>query len=183
MRLFAAVPLPPPAADRVGSVLRELRERAWPVRWVSDGGFHITLKFFGEVLPDRLEAIGEAVRLAAQETSAIELVLGSAGGFPDLRRPRILRVDVHPDPGLELLQDRLERAAAAIGYPPEGRPFAPHLTLGRVREGERLPREATPALQAIQLDCPFVADRVIVYESRQTPRGPAYTERFVQELA
>jgi 2'-5' RNA ligase len=167
----------------VATVLRDLRERAWPVRWVREGGLHLTLKFFGEVLPDRLDAIGEAVRQAARDTRPIELVLGSAGAFPDLRRPRILRLEVRPDPGLEMLQDRLERAAAAIGYPPEGRPFAPHITLGRVREGERLPREAAPALEAIQLACPFVADRVVVYESRQSPEGPVYAERVVQDLA
>jgi 2'-5' RNA ligase len=183
MRLFAAIPLPPPAADRVASVLRDLRERGWPVRWVRDGGLHLTLKFFGEVLPDRLDAIGEAVRQAGRDTGPIELVLGSAGVFPDFRRPRILRLAVRPDPGLELLQDRLERAATAIGYPPEGRPFSPHITLGRVKEGGRLPAEAAPALEAIQLPDPFVADRVVVYESRQTPQGPAYTERVVQDLA
>lgn len=179
MRLFIAVPLPGPAAARVGELLRDLRDRGWPVRWVRDGGLHLTLKFFGEVTPDRLEAIQEALGRAARDTPPIGLVLGSAGGFPALRRARVLRLELRADPDLELLQDRLERACEEIGYPPEGRPFFPHVTLGRVREGERLPREAGAVLERTQLDFPFRADRVVLFESRQTPQGPVYTERLV----
>ena len=183
MRLFIAVPLPDSAALRVGELLRSLRGRGWPVRWVRDGGLHLTLKFFGEVTPDRLEAIQEALGQAARDTGPIELVLGNGGAFPTLRRARILRLEVRADSALELLQDRLERACEGIGYPPEGRPFFPHITLGRVREGERLSREAGAELEQVQLDFPFLADRVVLFESRQTRQGPEYSERLVHLLA
>lgn len=179
MRLFIAVPLPDPASARVGELLRDLRDRGWPVRWVRDGGLHLTLKFFGEVTPDRLPALQEALSRAARDTSTIELVLGSGGAFPSLRRARVLRLEIPAAPELELLQDRLERACGEIGYPPEGRPFFPHVTLGRVREGERLPRDAGAVLERAQLDFPFLADRVVLFESRQTPQGPVYTECLV----
>jgi 2'-5' RNA ligase len=106
-------------------------------------------------------------------------VLGSGGAFPSLRRARVIRLEVQADAQLELLQDRIERASGEIGYPPEGRPFFPHVTLGRVREGERLPREAAAVLDRTQLDFPFLADRVVLFESRQSPPGPVYTERLV----
>lgn len=182
MRLFIAVPLPGSAAARVGGLLGDLRERGWPVRWVRDGGLHLTLKFFGEVTPDRVEAIQEALARAARDTSPIQLALGNGGAFPTLGRARVLRLEVQADPQLELLQDRLERAFEDIGYPPEGRPFLPHITLGRVREGERLSRESALALEQIQLDFAFLADRVVLFESRQTPQGPEYTERLVLPL-
>jgi 2'-5' RNA ligase len=183
MRLFIAVPLPDPAAQRVTSLLGELRERNWPVRWVRDGGAHITLKFFGEVTPDRQAAIEEALRRAGQGTAPIRLVLGEGGAFPTLTRARVLRLAVRADSELELLQDRLERACGQIGYPPEGRPFFPHVTLGRVREGQRLPRDAGAVLQGIQLELPFLGDRVVLFESRSTPQGPSYIERMVQPFA
>lgn len=179
MRLFIAVPLPEAAAARVGELLRDLRDRGWPVRWVRDGGLHLTLKFFGEVTPDRLETIQEALGQAAKDTAPIELALGGGGAFPSLGRARVLRLAVEAGPDLELLQDRLERACEEIGFPPEGRPFFPHITLGRVREGERLPREAGILLERTQLDFPFLAERVVLFESRQTPQGPVYEERLV----
>jgi 2'-5' RNA ligase len=182
MRLFVAVPLPVPAAERVSRLLQDLRKRDWPVRWVRDGGLHVTLKFFGEITPDRLDAIAEAVRLAARGTGLLELALGTAGAFPTLERARVLWLGIRPDPQLELLQDRLERACEAIGYPPEGRPFSPHLTLGRVREGQRLPSQTAAILDGIRMEFPFRGDRVILYESRQTPQGPAYSELLVHRL-
>ena len=197
MRLFIAVPLPQGAAGRVISVLAGLRALEWPVRWVRDSGLHLTLKFFGEVTAGRVEAINEDVlryltvrveaieevlRQASRDTGPIELRLSRAGAFPDLRRPRIIRLEVTAEPALELLQDRVERASLAIGYPPEGRPFFPHVTLGRVREGERLPAGAAARLEGIHLDLPFSAGRVVLFESRQTRMGPEYTERLSQPL-
>ena len=182
MRLFIAVPLPAAAAARVGELLGDVRGRGWPVRWVRDGGLHLTLKFFGEVTPDRIEAIQEALGRAARDTAPIELVLGSGGAFPSLGKARVLRLEVQAGSELELLQDRLERACEEIGYPPEGRPFFPHITLGRVREGERLSREAAAELEQCRLDFPFLADRVVLFESRQTRQGPEYTERLVHRF-
>jgi len=162
--------------------LNQLRTTTWPVRWVRDGGLHITLKFYGEVPAERVEAIGEVLRQAVQGAGPIGLALGEAGAFPTIRRARIIRLEVASEPKLELLQDRIERGSEQIGYPPEGRPFFPHVTLGRVREGERLPREAGPALERIDTQCAFVADRVVLFESRLGSGGPVYHEQAVQRL-
>ena len=35
------------------------------------------------------------------------------------------------------LQERTEQAIVPLAYPRERRPYSPHLTLGRVREGEK----------------------------------------------
>ena len=47
MRLFAAVPVPDPAREQILKLLSRLREGGWPVRWVTEEGLHLTLKFFG----------------------------------------------------------------------------------------------------------------------------------------
>ncbi|HLB54394.1 MAG TPA: RNA 2',3'-cyclic phosphodiesterase [Gemmatimonadales bacterium] len=182
MRLFIAVPLPPPALEQAGFLLRGLMEREWPVRWVRDDGLHITLKFFGEVMPDRLDAIEDALRHAAAGIHSVSLALGTGGALPTPRRPRVLHLEVHAGPELEVLQDRLERACSEIGFAPEGRPFIPHITLGRVREGHRLPADAIRQLEGLPSGPSFRADRVVLFESRQTPGGPAYTVRASQLL-
>jgi RNA 2',3'-cyclic 3'-phosphodiesterase len=183
MRLFVAVPLPPPALEAAAALLRALRERDWPVRWVRDDGLHITLKFFGEVTSDRVEAIEELVQFATVDMLPVQLSLTGGGVFPSRSRPRVLRLEVSVEPGLELLQDRLERGGERIGFPPEGRAFRPHITLGRVREGHRLPRDAVGVLEEMPAGSPFLADQVVLYESRQTPTGPFYSVRLAQSLA
>jgi len=178
MRLFAAVPLPEQALADAGAILDSLRASSWPVRWVRPEGLHITLKFFGEVVPERLDTIAEMLGFAVEGVPRLKLSLAGAGVFPDLQRPRVVRLELRGNTeGVELLQDRLERGGLRIGFPPEGRPFRPHITLGRVQEGQRLPAEASAVLTAVGARPEFEADRVVLYESFQTPHGPVYDPR------
>jgi len=107
MRLFAAVPITEPARGEIAGLLARLREPGWPLRLVHDHGLHLTMKFFGEVPPGRLEVIEEAVRAAVPGTGALSLRLAEIGAFPNFRRPRIIWVGLDAPPALELLQDRL----------------------------------------------------------------------------
>jgi 2'-5' RNA ligase len=107
----------------------------------------------------------------------LEMRLTAGGAFPSRERPRVLRLEVEAGPELELLQDRLETEGAEMGFPPEGRPFRPHITLGRVREGHRLPPGAMDELESVAHGSAFVADRVVLFESRLTPAGPVYGAR------
>jgi 2'-5' RNA ligase len=182
MRLFVAVPVPSPALEHAGSLLRDLQNLEWPVRWVSDQAVHLTLKFFGEVTSDRVEPIEELVQIATAGLKPMPMTLLGGGAFPSRRHPRVLRLEIEAGPDLELLQDRLERGGEEIGFPPEGRPFRPHLTLGRVREGHRLPPGAMDHLESLPQGTAFVADRVVLFESRLTPRGPTYAIRLDKQL-
>lgn len=182
MRLFAAVPVPDPAREQILKLLGRLREGGWPVRWVHDEGVHMTLKFFGEVAGDRLDVIGEALRYAANGAGALPLRLGELGAFPSRSRPRILWVGIEGPPALELLQDRIERGSEAIGFPPEGAPFQPHVTLGRVREGQRLPPGGLEDYAEGLEQVPFVAQELVLYESVLTTTGPRYESRLTLDL-
>ncbi len=178
MRLFAAVPLPEDTLAEAGSILAGFRATAWPVRWVRPEGLHITLKFFGEVSPDRFDTIAEMIGFAVADMPRLPLSLAGAGAFPSLHRPRVVRLELAGDThGLELLQDRLERGGLRIGFPPEGRPFHPHITLGRVKEGQRLPPGAADHLLAVGARAAFEADRVVLFESIQADFGPTYDPR------
>ena len=183
MRLFAALPIAEPARGEIAKLLARLRELGWPLRLVHDPGLHLTMKFFGEVPPGRLEVIEEAVRGAVPGTGALHLQLAEVGAFPSERRPRIIWVGLDGPPGLELLQDRLERRAEAIGFPPEGSPFRPHVTLARVREGYRLPHGAVESLEGQYDQVGFLASELVLYESVLGRGGPHYEPRLTLELA
>jgi RNA 2',3'-cyclic 3'-phosphodiesterase len=183
MRLFAALPIAEPAREEIAKLLGHLRETGWPLRLVHDQGLHLTMKFFGEVPPGRLEVIEEAVRGAVPGTGTLAMQLAGVGGFPSGDRPRILWVGLDAPPGLELLQDRLERRTEAIGFPPEGRPFRPHVTLGRVREGDRLPSGALESLEGQYQTVGFLASELVLYESVLGRSGPRYEPRLALELA
>ncbi len=177
MRLFAAVPLSPAALDAAKATLQRLEAEGWPVRWVREAGLHLTLKFFGEVTADRLDTIAEMVGFSLDGVAPMPMQITGAGVFPGPSRPRVIRLDVAAGTELELLQDRLERGGERIGFPPEGRPFRPHVTLGRIKEGQRLPRDAMDIIEAIPGQPEFLADRVVLYESELGFGGPLYHAR------
>jgi 2'-5' RNA ligase len=177
MRLFAAIPLPRPAHDAAVAQLAAFRDLNWSVRWVKDDGLHLTLKFFGEVTPDRLETISEMLGFCVAGMHPMSLAIVGGGVFPHPTKPRVLFLSVSTTPELELLQDRIERGGERIGFPPEGRPFNPHLTMGRVREGLRLPLGAIDRILGIAPQPPFSADRLVLFESEIGATGPKYVSR------
>lgn len=177
MRLFIAIPLSASAEADVAGILRRLRAREWSVRWVRDRGLHVTIKFFGETTTDRVDAIVEMLTFATAGIHPLTMALSAAGAFPSGRQPKVIHLGIDADPALELLQDRIERGAEALGFPPEGRPFRPHITLGRVREGHRLPDGWQTELERIPAGEAFLADRVVLFESELTPTGPSYAIR------
>ena len=177
MRLFVAVPVAEPARGELERLLARLRQTEWPVRWVSDEVVHITLKFFGEVPDERLDVIAEALSLAAAGTQPLALRLGQFGAFPTERRPRVLLASIDPNGEFAALRERVEQSCEAIGFAPEGVPFQPHVTLGRVREGQRLPAQAFDGELVRVTPSSFVADRIVLFESVLTPGGPRYSAR------
>ena len=78
MRLFAALPIAEPARGEIARLLSRLRELGWPLRLVHEHGVHLTLKFFGEVPPARLEVIEEVVRAVAPGTGALSMQLAES---------------------------------------------------------------------------------------------------------
>ena len=88
-----------------------------------------------------------------------------------------------PKPGAFHLGKTPGRKWPSLDIAPEGRPFHPHITLGRVREGHRLPAGAIKQLEELPPSAPFLADQVVLFESKQTSAGPAYNVLLAQTLA
>lgn len=135
IRAFIAIPLPKSLLAELGQVQRKLEREVPPrsVRWVRPDGIHLTLKFLGDTPAPKLPPIKTALEVVARNRPPCAFTVASLGCFPNLRRPRVLWVGVEEPTGrLADLQDAIEKALVPFGYPPEGRGFNPHLTLGRV---------------------------------------------------
>lgn len=134
VRTFIAVDLPAEVKTQIGGIIAGLKPLSSSIRWVRPEGLHMTLKFLGEIPQERLPDIFAATEKAALSRTPFSFALAGTGGFPNLRRPRVLWVGVQD--GAEHLiglQEAVEGALVPCGFPPEGRAFSPHLTIGRVR--------------------------------------------------
>ena len=192
MRLFIALNLPDSVREALWRAAAGLRDRNWPVRWAKPDGVHLTLKFLGEVAEDREpELIAAMGRAAAPPpgsrpgSATLVLRLSGFGVFPDPRRPRVVWAGVEPEPALELLQHRVEREFEPLGFPTEGRPFRPHLTLGRAERDARSGdfRGLEAALEAAQFEETVTIDTVDLMQSTLQRSGAVYHARHRERLS
>jgi 2'-5' RNA ligase len=145
-RLFVAIDLGDDARRALGEAQAVCRRANLPVRWVDPAGAHLTLKFLGETEREQVGPIGAALHAVAARHRPLLLHTGAPGVFPNPRRPRVLWLGLTGAlDRLAALQRDVDDALATLGFPRETRPFSPHLTLGRVREGARPPDAASLA--------------------------------------
>lgn len=132
VRSFIAVDLDPAVLTAVVALQDVLREGGGDVRWVRPEGLHVTLRFLGGVEPEVLEGVHTAVREAVAARSTSSLRVRGVGGFPSLRRPRVLWVGLQDDGVLGELAEAVAAALTPLGFPPPEHPFRAHATIGRV---------------------------------------------------
>jgi len=176
LRTFIAIDIPEPQKERIASLQDRLRRLGGRIGWTRPEGIHLTLKFLGDVEEERVPLVAEAVARAASSTAPFEIEIAGAGAFPNLRRPRVLWVGItEPTGRLKGLARAIEQELVPLGFPPEGRDFSPHLTLGRVKD----PRDVEPVVRALQqanfAGGTFVAREVRVMKSDLKPTGAEYT--------
>lgn len=178
MRLFVAVD----PTDAVRAALAEAQARlrdAAPradVRWVDPTNLHLTLKFLGTVADERVAEVRDAVTSAVAGHAPIALAARGLGVFPSLRRPRVvwagLVAGVAP---LRALAAAIDTALEPLGHPREDRPFAAHVTLGRVRSPNGVARLSSALTAGATLDFgAWTASDVVLYCSHLRPTGSVY---------
>ena len=177
IRAFLAIELPEALRLGLAQVQEELKRSRAGVRWVPPGNIHLTLKFFGNVPEDEIGPLAQAAREAAAETTPLQLQATSAGAFPSPQAPRVVWLGLGGDMvPLTQLFYRLEKAFAALGYPPEGRAFNPHLTLGRVKSPANRDKLARLLAKLPPVDWPpFKVEELILFQSVLSPQGSKYT--------
>jgi 2'-5' RNA ligase len=172
LRAFFAVDLPPETRAAVGNALDVLRaEGPADVRWLAPENQHLTLKFLGEIPEDRVERLVARAQAKLAAAEPFEVELAGFGAFPNAREARVLWLGVARGAGeLAKLARKLDAAARVVGAERERRPFAAHLTLGRLREPRRVELERIAAPEVTG----FTVDEVVLYESRLSPGGSRY---------
>jgi len=189
VRCFAAVEVSSPAVRRAleaacGELKRALGPDAGLVKWVRADQFHFTLRFFGELEPPDVASAALALRRTAAGTEAFRLTVAGLGAFPNPRSPRVLWAGTGEGrERLVALARRLEDELAGVGFARETRPFQPHLTLGRVRQGA----EVGAPLRDILTRPPapygsWQVERLVLMRSELLPAGPRYTVVEAAEL-
>jgi len=188
VRAFIAVEIPPEihqAIEKQTASIRTTLNKSL-VRWVPTGNIHLTLKFLGDVSATNLEMLAQMLNAEVEQHRVFEMGFGGLGAFPNPKRPRVIWIGIQAPAGLEALQHGIEAAAATLGYPPEKRPFSPHLTIGRVKQkvsssGIQKIRSVLEETQVGSLGSAMVT-AVHLFKSDLKPTGAVYTKLFSAPL-
>ncbi len=181
-RLFVAVPFPSEAESEIAALVEGVRADGVPgggrdVRWVRLDSLHLTLRFLGPTLEDRVGPAAEATRAAAGTSRPFDISIGGAGAFPSAGRPRALWLDVRVgQPELIALAASVDAALRDAGWAIDDKPLRAHLTLARadgVAAGAAIGARLVAA--AADLHVTFRADQIGLFES-VTGGGPARYE-------
>lgn len=174
-RTFVAFLLPPAWIEYLGAVTERLREGTSGMSWVKAGNVHVTVRFLGDLGDSGVKRVCDAVVRAATPLSAPVARLGGIGGFPSLTRPRVLWVGLSEgEESVRALGSVVNDGIRLAGFGPPEKPFRPHLTLARVREGAR----GLDAIRSASLPpppAPEPLDRIAVMKSELHPAGSRYT--------
>lgn len=193
IRAFLAVELSHDLRAELASLQQELKRRIEPelkrgtrISWAQPASIHLTLKFLGDMDEQVIDPLRVAVEQAIGSQGAVMVPLERLGAFPRPENPRVLWVGPSEqwERGVEAkriaeIHGAIEQACEGLGFLRETRPFSPHLTLARIKMGER--QVGIALAKSGLLDLPLslgqlAVDRVVLMQSDLKPTGSVYTK-------
>ncbi len=130
--------------------------------WVHGADLHMTLRFLGAVAPERQGCISQAAEQLREAPFELEIT-----HLDYWSRPRIAWAGPDETPaGLSRLVADLGSALTTCGFPPENRPYRPHVTLVRKTRPSGIIRLDTPVRWPV--------DSFALVESRPGGKPPWY---------
>jgi 2'-5' RNA ligase len=181
IRSFIAIELPEAVKTGLQQLQTELTLAQYSfVKCVSPEGIHLTLKFLGNISPQKVAEITRVMEQASQVVSPFQLHITEVGAFPNMRRPRVLWVGIKGEVDkLTGWQQRIDEGLVPLGFAKEARPFTPHLTLARLREncspGDRLHFGEMFAKAHVEVNYNFAVTSLNLIRSQLLPTGAVYS--------
>lgn len=169
LRVFWAVALPDEARAQAAAAAHSLaKEFGDDMRAAAPETWHLTLKFLGDFPAERIDELVARCAPRGAQIRPFPVELAGLGAFPTPREARVLWLGVSRGAReLARLARGLDRSCARFGSERDRKPYAAHLTLGRLRE----PRPVLFDRVEAPSGTPFVVEEIVLFESRLSPGG------------
>jgi RNA 2',3'-cyclic 3'-phosphodiesterase len=179
MRLFVAVEMNESIAEAMRDTIDELRARVTRraprarVTWSAPDRIHITVRFIGEADDAKTQAIRSALGPSI-DAPVFDLTVEGIGSFPPKGPPRVFWAGLTDGRNGLLEVERVVSQRLKALVPAEDRPYAPHLTLARVKEPAGLSRAALFEGLTSHRFGRLHVDAITLFESRLSPKGATH---------
>ena len=177
IRCFIAIEIPEAIQNQLARIQGTLRNQIQKASWVKPGNIHLTLKFLGDVDPNNLNSIGEAIEGVAIRHRSFLLRIGGLGAFPNFARPRVMwiGVKVGGERVSSLAQD-INVALSECGVSFDTKKFNPHLTIARLKERVDLRPYANQYCQYDRMhEAEMNVNTISLIQSQLHPTGAIYS--------
>jgi 2'-5' RNA ligase len=134
MRVFLAIELPENIRSEIyGTVQPYLKKLN--CKPVEKENLHVTIKFYGEIPPQRVDEIGKIVSEVTQMFNKFEMEIKGSGVFPETGTPRVLwiGVDKMAQSLLKQMFTEIELRSRKAGFRAETKAYHPHVTVARLK--------------------------------------------------
>lgn len=181
IRLFIALKIEKEIQQKFNTIITDFKTKGGKVKWVDAKNLHITLKFLGNTDVKLVDSIISQLHKSAKNYQATESNFTTLGGFPHLRKPKVIWADIDKNKNLIIeVAQSIDNALSEINIEKNDKPFTPHLTLGRVKSYDEL-KPLTEYLSNYTFEnIPITFDSILLIQSTLTQQGPIY--RTLEEI-
>ena len=199
IRAFLAVELSQELGSELAVVQQELKQRVESekkgdirISWVQPAKMHLTIKFLSDMDEQVIDPLLGAIEQAVGSQPSVSVPLERLGAFPSPHSPRVLWIGPSEnweqgEEGKRVIEihGEIEQACEGLGFLRETRPFSLHLTLARMKAGER--QIGVALAKSGVMDRPLslgslaMASLVLV-KSALRPTGSIYTKLWSVKL-
>ncbi len=178
MRLFIALKTTP-YEDELFAIENKLKPFLNDVKWVDKENLHVTLKFLGEFKESLLYELNDLVREVTNNFHHFNFSISGISGFPDISSARVLFFSVKDNGNFIIkMMKEIDIITARFGLQRE-KSYVPHITFGRVRNGQVNLSE----INFEKFNLAVSASGVVVIQSILMREGPVYKEIFKFEFS
>lgn len=176
IRAFVGIDFGSDCKKYIYELQQRLRKYAVKGRWKHSDNFHLTLKFLDEINLKQQRQIDEALHHICAEHNAFGLEMSALGIFGAGESIRVLWLGLAGDLDiLRLLAGKIDASLAEIGFPPEKRSYAPHITIGQDIVFE-CPFDQIRDSIGHEKPCPIDVKEVTLFKSEQLMGRRIYTK-------
>lgn len=174
-RLFIAIKIE--AGTSLQGLLINLKTllRSESIKWVNIQNIHVTLAFLGDTDERKIIPLTEMMKEKCLGFGEFEFRLSGTGVFKNFRDPRVIWSGIKSSEKLSELNAIITDGLNEKGFRLDGKPFSPHLTMGRLRSLKDtenlkhvLEKYGMSEFQVVNVT------EVILFESIRTREGAIY---------
>ena len=176
-RLFIALPMPSEIRENFHEVYSSLAPWKKELRRVRPENYNVTVSFLGPCDEDLKTQVVKEFNTIPVPGASIPFRIEGMGVYPNLIRPNVIWCGIETDLwSVSMLANTVREKMELCGFENDRKSFVPHLTVARVRKANVSYPEIAEFCeeQKAVYYTEGTFDRLTLYSSVLTPKGPVY---------